>query len=342
MATRNQVPRANGEGSIGTSIKKWLAGWFGTLNATTIVVSGNISAGTYSGDGSALTGIGSGTGGVINTGSTTIGADSDANGSGEIALQTAGITKAIISNSGNFGIGTVVPGAKLHVSGNIRQDATNELRYYNSAASNWTSIDSPLLAGDANPDFRVRTSSGTLYMGSTGNVGIGMTPTVQFELSGSIGQKASGTAWSNPSDERLKDIQGPADLQRCYDDVKALPLLRYTLKDDCLTPKQATDRTVTGFTANDVQKVIPKAVNVVPFSKVPTLDGEEYYQEEIAAEDGTTTTITKTRPKYRAEVIDDCLNLDMSQVYMQMFGAVQMLQKKVEAMEAEIITIKGI
>ena len=233
-------------------------------------------------------------------------------------------------------------------------------------------------------------SSRVMELSSGGNFGVGMTPTVQFELSGSVGQKATGTTWSNPSDERLKTIIGPADLQRCYDDVKALPLLRYKLKDDCFYEKQATDRTLTGFTANDVQKVIPKAVNVVPFAKIAIPDGMEEYQEqefvmeqvevaeiEIVAgkpilvkklkeqkrlltdeiqvedevgnkmvfndKDGVTKPlmhsvprmVTKTRPKERKEVIEDCLNLDMSQVYMQMFGAVQLLIQKVEALEAK-------
>jgi hypothetical protein len=143
-----------------------------------------------------------------------------------------------------------------------------------------------------------------LYInGGTGNVGIGMSPSVQFELSGAIGQKASGTTWANPSDERLKTNIVLADLQRCYDDIKALPLKRYTLKDDCFTAEQVKDRTLTGFIANDVQKIMPKAVNVIPFAKV-----------------------TK-------EVIEDCLNLDVSQIYMQAIGAIQMLQKKIELLE---------
>jgi hypothetical protein len=41
MATRNIVPRATGEGNIGTSLKKWLKGWFGTVHTT------DITDGTY-------------------------------------------------------------------------------------------------------------------------------------------------------------------------------------------------------------------------------------------------------------------------------------------------------
>jgi len=43
MATRNIVPRADGEGNIGTALKNWLKGWF-----VSIFVSGNITDGTHS------------------------------------------------------------------------------------------------------------------------------------------------------------------------------------------------------------------------------------------------------------------------------------------------------
>jgi len=83
------VIKSDGKVGIGT-----------TVPTQALEVSGTIKATSYTGDGSALTGIGTGTGGVINTGSTTIGADSDANGSGEIALQTRGITRMTVTNDG--------------------------------------------------------------------------------------------------------------------------------------------------------------------------------------------------------------------------------------------------
>src|SRR6266404_4369007 len=51
--------------------------------------------------GAGLTGIGTGTGGVINTGSTTIGADSDSDGIGALALQTQGVNRALYNPDGS-------------------------------------------------------------------------------------------------------------------------------------------------------------------------------------------------------------------------------------------------
>ena len=70
-----------------------------------LTVSDTVTANAYVGDGSALTGIASGTGGVENAGSTTVGADSNSNGSGEIAFQIGKTTEIRIKNSGYLGIG---------------------------------------------------------------------------------------------------------------------------------------------------------------------------------------------------------------------------------------------
>jgi hypothetical protein len=172
----------------------------------------------------------------------------------------------------------------------------------------------------------------------SGRVGIGTgTPAVQFELSGSIGQKASGTTWSNPSDIRLKNVLGPADLQRCYDDIKNMPLMRYTLKSECFSPEQAADRSILGWIANDIQKVIPKAVTVQQFSMVKVEDGvEETEQTFYNEETSQTETRILTKPKYKQEVIEDCLTLDPDQVMKALYGTVQLLQQKIELLEDKL------
>jgi hypothetical protein len=76
----------------------------GGITAASATISGTVTAasfsGSFSGNGAGLTGIGSGTGGVINTGSTTIGADSDANSVGIIDFQTRATSRLTIENNG--------------------------------------------------------------------------------------------------------------------------------------------------------------------------------------------------------------------------------------------------
>jgi len=83
-------------------------------------VMGNVQAYKFIGDGSGLYGINTATGGVSNTGSTTIAADTDSTGGDVIAFMTRGTTKVVIRNDGSVGIGTTTFTAsqKLYVAGN--------------------------------------------------------------------------------------------------------------------------------------------------------------------------------------------------------------------------------
>ncbi len=91
-----------GLGSIATQSASAVSISGGSLGAMTGSPSftGTVTAAAFVGSGAGLTGIGSGTGGVINTGSTTIGADSDSNGVGVIDLQTRTVTRLRIANTG--------------------------------------------------------------------------------------------------------------------------------------------------------------------------------------------------------------------------------------------------
>lgn len=71
---------------------------FNTRTGDVVLVSADLNG--LSGAG--LTGIGTGTGGVINTGTTTIGADSDSDSIGVIAFQTRGLTRAQVANNGTL------------------------------------------------------------------------------------------------------------------------------------------------------------------------------------------------------------------------------------------------
>jgi len=84
---------------------------------TKLDVNGVVKASSFIGDGSGLTGITGGTGGISNIDNAVIIADTDANGTGEIAFQTQNVTQVLITNDGNVGIGTETPTVKLDVNG---------------------------------------------------------------------------------------------------------------------------------------------------------------------------------------------------------------------------------
>jgi hypothetical protein len=80
----------------------------GTINVSTMNVGGTLTAGNFVGNGAGLTGLG-GTGGVVNAGSATVGADAETtpDGVGEIALQTRNTTRVTLTNAGKL-TGTAV------------------------------------------------------------------------------------------------------------------------------------------------------------------------------------------------------------------------------------------
>jgi len=161
------------------------------------------------------------------------------------------------------------------------------------------------------------TLSQRMTISNSGNLGIGTTsPSYQLQLSTDSAGKPSSSTWTVVSDERIKTDIIPADLDRCYEIVKTVPLKRYSYADGVYTDEQVQDKQVIGWIAQDVQQVFAKAVSIKPFTKYP--------------DDET-----------RKEVIEDCLDLNGSQMYAAMYGAVQKLMQKVEALETEVLLLKG-
>lgn len=79
---------------------------WGTLSnshlPSSINIAGTLTAGNLVGNGAGITGLTGATGGVANTGSTTVGADTDANAVGVIDLQIGLVTKARLNNNGSL------------------------------------------------------------------------------------------------------------------------------------------------------------------------------------------------------------------------------------------------
>jgi hypothetical protein len=142
----------------------------------------------------------------------------------------------------------------------------------------------------------------------SGSVGINVSGAVSYALqvnTDSAGKPGVGGLWTVVSDERIKTDIVPADLSRCYDIVKQVGLKYFAFAPDVYSEDQVNDKHNLGWIAQDVQKVFSKAVSVKPF----TLQN--------------------------GDVIEDCLDLNSGQLIAALYGSVQMLMAKVEALEAK-------
>ena len=125
-----------------------------------------------------------------------------------------------------------------------------------------------------------------------GYFGLGtVSPTHLLHLNADDAYKPTTTVWTNSSDERLKTNIILADLDICYNNIKNIPLKKYTWRDDIFTEEQALDRSKLGWIAQEVQTIFPKAVT--------------------------------TSNMYGYE---DCLSLNVDQIYATMYGTIQKLQ----------------
>ena len=155
------------------------------------------------------------------------------------------------------------------------------------------------------------TVNGPAYVNGTliaTKVGIGTTtPNYSLEVStDSAGKPGIGGLWTVVSDERIKADIVPANLDRCYEIVKSVPLKYFGFAPNVYTDDQINDKHNLGWIAQDVQKVFKNSVSVKPFT-------------------------LKT-----GDVIEDCLDLNGGQMIAALYGAVQSLIEKVEA-QANII-----
>lgn len=106
-------------------------------------------------------------------------------------------------------------------------------------------------------DTSVTGSANHMTIDRNGNVGIGATaPSYKLHVVGTAGL-STGTAWTNASDRRLKDIHG--NYEYGLNEILKLRTIRYNYKKDNAL-KLPSDVPMTGFVAQEVQQVIPDAV----------------------------------------------------------------------------------
>lgn len=113
--------------------------------------------------------------------------------------------------------------------------------------------------------------------------------------------KPSTSTWLTTSDERLKEDIVPADISICYDNVSNLSLKYYKWKDQYISEDKSKDRHKLGWIAQEVEQSIPKAVGEVDMFG-----------------------------------LQNCKTLDTDQIVANMYGAIQMLIKKIEEKEQAV------
>jgi len=163
---------------------------------------------------------------------------------------------AIATIGGNVGIGTTSPLWKLDVEGEIRARDQLLASNYDGAISLRPSLTYSTINAQRNSPG---VQPATLALATAGgNVGIGTTNPGSYKLAvNGSAAKLGGGSWSYFSDARLKEIDG--DYDRGLAEITALNPVRYRYARDNDLELQ-TNREFVGVTSQNVQKVIPEAV----------------------------------------------------------------------------------
>jgi hypothetical protein len=138
-------------------------------------------------------------------------------------------------------------------------------------------------------------------------IGTIASPTLNLQLQNDSAGKPTTSAWTVVSDERIKKNIVLADLERCYEIVKGLPLKYYEWNYPEEAGIENKDKHSLGFIAQDVEQVFPNAVDTF---------------EEVWG-------------------IPNLKMLNVDQVQKVSHGALQKVMEKVEALEKEVADLKS-
>jgi len=166
--------------------------------------------------------------------------------------------------------------------------------------------------------------SGTAQIQGNGN----------FVISGAVGQKSSGTAWSNPSDERIKEVVG--DYETGLAEILQLQPKRFTYKGNDTPNVPGADPSSPEF---DPEAPVGKEFETAPYPDSPhyqmATDGTEvagFVAQEV--EQVMPAMVTQGPGWIDGQEVQDFRTLDQSNLILALVNAVKELSAKVNALEA--------
>jgi hypothetical protein len=183
-------------------------------------------------------------------------------------------TTLTITNTGNVGIGTVTPLAKLHVAGqggntvllegsqpylilNTNFTFQSGIEFWANGGRKWAIFTDAGGYSSNNLSFRATDVGATrLFIDSSGNVGIGTTlPDQSLSVNGGA-SKVGGGSWATFSDRRLKK-----DINNFTDGLSVLKAIRPVTFRYNGKLGYPTDKTYVGVIAQEIQPVAPYTVD---------------------------------------------------------------------------------
>ena len=220
-----------------------------------------------------------------------------------------------ITNYGNYTSMNALSGGTLYILNSF--NTTSDIALGNSTTQNFKFL------------FYTAGNSDNSRPGSSGGSRGGLKIAHTLELGATKAYKTSGTTWEVTSDKRVKENIIAADIDICYENVKNLPLKRFNYVDN-YSENPIDDRTQLGWIAQDVSSVLPKAISSGSFTTWVDYSGADI----TGSRDTIITSGSRVQDVVAgSEVIDDLLSLDSDQIIKMMYGAIQKLQAKVEALE---------
>ena len=263
------------------------------------------------------------------------------------SIISAPIGRTLIENTlnvmGNVGIGTASPGRPLHV----RQSVNNLgiMVGFDSVTNDMIQLHNTTLVStinSVNETFNITNSGSGISIIGSGNVGIGTTsPTAQLHTTGtvrfanfgagSLQTDADGNL-SVSSDERLKNVSG--SFERGLESLLEINPIVYRWND---ASGMETENKYAGFSAQNIQSVIPEAVGV---------DSRGY----LTLSDRPILATTVNGIKELKKIVDEQDQLmgveNLKSVFEKMkvsdlFGVIDALKKQDEIFEKRITDLEG-